>query len=285
MGLERSVQDRNAPIVRSRENISNLRRTSEIRITSSNGASEGHHRAGQRASRQRAEGQMAPRCGDRHRRHGQRVCGDASQSGARRDQDPACRSRHGRRGHDALPPRGLRRQRRRAPRHGHRARRRRERGQRAVLGDGAAGRANARHDARARARRHCSSRSPAPTRSVAGSAGRRARQRHRASGSEARESVPDQRRAFEGARLRHRALARAFGAKPFGHASGLRARHARVHGTRASAGALGRSRRSYGYLVRRRNGVHAAHRPFRARSGDPPRTVGLLGHAPRAAVA
>ena len=63
------------------------------------------------------------------------------------------------------------------------------------------------------------------------------------------------------------------------HAHRIDPRHARVHGARAGAGAMGGRRRADGPLGRRRDDVQAAHRAARARRRDPERSPGAHDYA------
>jgi len=95
---------------------------------------------------------------------------------------------------------------------------------------------------------------------------RGARQGDLAPGSEAGKSLPDARGATQGARLRHRPRARTHrGANRRFDPIRIAPRYARLHGSGASAGALGRRRRAFGSLGGGRDDVHASHGPFRAR--------------------
>ncbi len=214
---------------------------------------------------------MASRRAARRGRDGRRVRGHPPQRQARGGRDAPPGALPGPRGEEALPPRGLRGQRRRPPGRRGGARRRRGRGRLGLPRHGAArgahpggeGRLAPRLQAgRGRgARRH----GPAPRRPL-----RRPRQGHRPPRPQARERVLDQDGAGQGARLRPRPPARPVEGQQRAHDHGRqRHGHARVHAPRAGAGQLGHRRRPDGPLGRRRHDVQPADGAARARGRQP----------------
>ena len=218
---------------------------------------------GRRAARHGASREVPSRSRARHRRDGDRLRGDAPEQEEGRDQDAPPGALDAREHPDAVSSRRVRREHGRASGRGVGARRRRRGGRVGVPRHGAAHGASGRRGRGVGGRDGCRPRWRCRSRTRCSTCSRRARQRDRASRSEAGEPVPDERRAAQGARLRDRAAAR----RASGGSDGGRGDDgdAGVHGAGAGARGVDAHRRANGFVGGRRDDVRAALRRERAR--------------------